>query len=435
MEILSRSCVLAAGVEREAVAPRGHRHGTLRRAERRRSFGIAPDLKPSPASSATSGWQSWTAPSVLSGGRAGHLSRCDAVGPAMLGAATVAKYSAAGAVGCVVSHCGAVPLDVVKTRVQCQPEKFAGQGLVANARTLVAEEGAGVLLGGMGSTALGFGLHGAIKYGGFEALKYALVHAGGGVAAGSRVAIFAEDHRVAALMLAAMIAEFVASLLLCPLEQTRIKMVSDPTYAENVVGAVGRLFTENGGARDVLQSMPAIWTKTVPYTMFQLPIYDATSRALTDAAAAMALASGVALPPVLVKLPASLAAAFTATVVSQPGDTLLSTINKGDARKMLEAGEAPCLSEACPVGDFDVAVAVGDSQDYPLAVEGGGSAAWDVISLGDAEKKKGLAELAAEIGPAGLMVGWKERLAHVASVVVIQLSCYDSIKHALHVPQ
>ena len=142
-------------------------------------------------------------------------------------AATVLKYSTAGAVGCIISHSGAVPLDVIKTRVQLDPEKFAGKSTMESAETLVAEEGVGVLLGGLGSTALGYSVHGALKYGGFEYLKYAMVHHGGGVDGGSHLAMFAVDHRLPALMIAGMTAEFFASMLLCPLEQTRIKMVSD----------------------------------------------------------------------------------------------------------------------------------------------------------------------------------------------------------------
>lgn len=69
---------------------------------------------------------------------------------------------------------------MVKTRVQLEPEKFAGNGFLDNAKTLVAEEGVGVLLGGLGSTALGYSLHGSLKYAGFEWLKYAVVHHGGG---------------------------------------------------------------------------------------------------------------------------------------------------------------------------------------------------------------------------------------------------------------
>ena len=66
--------------------------------------------------------------------------------------------------------------DVIKTRVQLEPE-FAGGGVLDNARTLVAEEGKSVLLRGLGSTIAGFAVHGALKYGGFEGVKYAIFHA------------------------------------------------------------------------------------------------------------------------------------------------------------------------------------------------------------------------------------------------------------------
>jgi solute carrier family 25 phosphate transporter 3 len=35
------------------------------------------------------------------------------------------------------------------------------------------------------------------------------------------------------------------------------------------------------------------------------------------------------------------------------------------------------------------------------------------------------------VGPAGLMLGWYERLFHVGTIVVIQLLVYDNIKHLL----
>lgn len=242
----------------------------------------------------------------------------------MLDAATLLKYTAAGGVGSIISHSGAVPLDVIKTRVQLEPEKFAGNGWLQNVKTLVAEEGVGVLLGGLGSTALGYGLHGALKYGGFEYLKYAIFNHGGGVASGSPVALFAADHRLPALMLAGMSAEFVATLVLCPLEQTRIKMVSDPEYADGVVAAVVRLFSEGEGVGGVLASLPVIWTKTVPYAMFQLPVYDVTSSALRDAAAGLAASSvGVVVPPLLTQVPASLVAAVCASLA---GTRVYSTL-------------------------------------------------------------------------------------------------------------
>ena len=43
----------------------------------------------------------------------------------------------------------------------------------------------------------------------------------------------------------------------------------------------------------------------------------------------------------------------------------------------------------------------------------------------------GIAETATRLGFDGLYAGWRERLAHVAAVIVIQLVVYDDIKSAL----
>ena len=439
------------------------------------------------------------------GGRGGVRLRCEAAAalPELMDLATVAKYSTAGAVGCIISHSGSVPLDVVKTRVQLDPEKFAGMSTMESAEKLVAEEGMQVLLGGLGSTALGYSIHGALKYGGFEFLKYAMVHHGGGVEGGSHIALFTADHRLAALMIAGMTAEFIASLLLCPLEQTRIKMVSDPNYAPNVVAAMARLLSEEGeeeeeggggggGLSGVMSSLPAIWTKTVPYSMVQLSVYDVTSSALREAAA-YAAASGAlgavgltTLPKVFTQLPSSLLAAFFASLVSQPGDTLLSTMNKQEGGSGRVAGETtirtcvsaatatageeqeeemmmmmmPCVTEGAPssssyssssttvlerveVQAGTVVVVDGAPKVSSTAAPAVRSDLWgeeqrvdeDEAAAAAAGKKqnrrrKGLVDLAAELGPAGLMVGWKERFAHVVSIIIIQLLCYDYIKQS-----
>ena len=46
-------------------------------------------------------------------------------------------------------------------------------------------------------------------------------------------------------------------------------------------------------------------------------------------------------------------------------------------------------------------------------------------------RRLGIAETATRLGFGGLYAGWRERLAHVAAVIVIQLVVYDDIKHAL----
>ena len=373
-------------------------------------------------------------------------------------AGLLAKYAAAGGVGACVSHAGAVPLDVVKTRVQQDPAKFAGGGVLESAKTLVKEEGWGVLSRGLANTMLGFLLHGAFKYGGFEFLKQAFLESDN-----AEIATFGHDHRLLTLLVAAALAETVATVALLPLEQTRIKMVSDESYADNVLEAIQRLFREDG-VDGFVNSLPPIYAKMIPFSMCQLATYDVAVGASRETAAALAVAlSAVAADgdtsaavaemaslvsealssPFVAQVPASFLAATTASLASQPGDTLMSVINEGEKKETSFRETLSADARASETG-VESASALGDGSEDVLEASLGGS----VVTLekprsvekksesnDETEKKKrrraGVAETAARLGFDGLYAGWQERLAHVAAVIVIQLVVYDDIKHAL----
>jgi solute carrier family 25 phosphate transporter 3 len=376
----------------------------------------------------------------------------------LMTAGLLAKYAAAGGVGACVSHAGAVPLDVVKTRVQQDPAKFAGGGVLESAKTLVKEEGWGVLSRGLANTMLGFLLHGAFKYGGFEFLKQAFLESDN-----AEIATFGHDHRLLTLLVAAALAETVATVALLPLEQTRIKMVSDESYADNVLEAIQRLFREDG-VDGFVNSLPPIYAKMIPFSMCQLATYDVAVGASRETAAALAVAvSAVAADgdtsvavaemaslvsealssPFVAQVPASFLAATLASLASQPGDTLMSVINEGEKKETSFRETLSADARASETG-VESASAFGDGSEDVLEASLGGSVVTlekprsvEKISASndETEKKKrrraGVAETAARLGFDGLYAGWQERLAHVAAVIVIQLVVYDDIKHAL----
>lgn len=387
--------------------------------------------------------------------RRGRRAVCSA---SLMTAGLLAKYAAAGGVGACVSHAGAVPLDVVKTRVQQDPAKFAGGGVLESAKTLVKEEGWGVLSRGLANTMLGFLLHGAFKYGGFEFLKQAFLESDN-----AEIATFGHDHRLLTLLVAAALAETVATVALLPLEQTRIKMVSDESYADNVLEAIQRLFREDG-VDGFVNSLPPIYAKMIPFSMCQLATYDVAVGASRETAAALAVAvSAVAADgdtsvavaemaslvsealssPFVAQVPASFLAATLASLASQPGDTLMSVINEGEKKETSFRETLSADARASETG-VESASAFGDGSEDVLEASLGGSVVTlekprsvEKISASndETEKKKrrraGVAETAARLGFDGLYAGWQERLAHVAAVIVIQLVVYDDIKHAL----
>lgn len=130
-----------------------------------------------------------------------------------------------------------IPLYSVKTRIQLDPLTYK-KGMVGTFRQIIAKDGASALLTGFGPTAAGYFLQGAFKFGGYELFKQQSINVLGYETA--------SNNRTAVYLVSAGIAEFFADVALCPLEATRIRLVSEPTYANGLVGGFGKMLKNEG---------------------------------------------------------------------------------------------------------------------------------------------------------------------------------------------
>lgn len=83
------------------------------------------------------------------------------------------KAAIAGGICCGVTHGALTPVDVIKTRIQLDPVKYS-KGMGSAFKTVVATEGSGALLTGLGATASGYFVQGWFKFGGVEFFKIQL---------------------------------------------------------------------------------------------------------------------------------------------------------------------------------------------------------------------------------------------------------------------
>lgn len=135
------------------------------------------------------------------------------------------RYFVSGGLCAAVSHGITTPIDVVKTRIQAEPEVF-NEGLISATKSILEKDGASALLSGLGPTVVGYALEGAMKFGLYESLK-------------PTFADWLPANDVAAAYLgASVVAGAVASFLLCPMEHTRIRLVTDPTFATGLVSTI-----------------------------------------------------------------------------------------------------------------------------------------------------------------------------------------------------
>ncbi|KAI1780372.1 mitochondrial phosphate carrier protein [Hypoxylon cercidicola] len=227
----------------------------------------------------------------------------------------VARYAFSGAICCSFTHAILTPVDVVKTRVQLEPTVY-NRGLTGGLRQIVSNNGAGALLTGFGPTVTGYFLQGAFKFGGYEFFKRtANDYLGPEKAAANRNAVYLASSASA---------EFLGDILLCPFEAARIRLVSQPLFAPNMLTALVKM-TKYEGIAGLYSGFMPIVLKQVPYTMATFVVYEKAlevAYTLVDKEkASNMILSGVNLGCGLI---AGMAAAF----VSQPADTVLSKINK-----------------------------------------------------------------------------------------------------------
>ncbi|KAM5347552.1 hypothetical protein ACJ41O_007376 [Fusarium nematophilum] len=225
------------------------------------------------------------------------------------------RFAFAGAVCCSVTHGGLTPVDVVKTRIQLDPATY-NRGMIGGFRQVIQNEGASALLTGIGPTFAGYFLQGALKFGGYEFFKQQSINTIGYENA--------RNNRIAVYCVSGAAAEFFADIALCPLEATRIRLVSEPGFANGLVSGFTKIARQEGLSAFYSGFGPILFK--VPYTMTKFVFYEkvvefAYSNFFDKQKTSDAMQTTI-------NLGSGLIAGFAAAIVSQPADTMLSKINK-----------------------------------------------------------------------------------------------------------
>lgn len=190
----------------------------------------------------------------------------------------------------------------------------------------------------------------------------------------------AAQYRTGIYLASSATAEFFADIALCPLEATRIRLVSQPTFANGLFGAFGRLLREEGVLRGFYSGFGPILLKQIPYTMAKFVVYELAAETIyASLSTPKSELSNSAITSV--NLGSGLIAGICAAIISQPADTLLSKINK-------QKGAEGSISSR-------------------------------------------LIKLASELGPRGLFLGLGARIVMVGTLTAGQFAIYGDIKRVL----
>jgi len=279
------------------------------------------------------------------------------------------RYFVAGGVCAATSHGITTPIDVVKTRMQAQPEVY-DKGIQAATVSILKTEGPGALLGGLGPTVVGYGIEGAMKFGVYEVMKPV-------------VSNVLKGNTATAFIVASVIAGAVASILLCPMESARIRVVTDPDYSGmGLIQALPKLVKESG-VLNLFGGIYAMLSKQVPYTMAKQVSFDIVAGLLYSYLTSKSEGLNVDDLKWVVSVVSAFVASLFACIFSQPGDMILTETYKG------KSGD----------GFFGVVR--------------------NIYSKG---------------GPAAFFTGTGARILHVSSIITSQLVIYDIVKQLLGLP-
>ncbi|KAH9897378.1 mitochondrial phosphate carrier protein [Xylariomycetidae sp. FL2044] len=230
------------------------------------------------------------------------------------------KFFGAGALAATLTHGAATPIDVVKTRIQVD-DAMKGLNMVRAARQIVGAEGTSALLTGFGPTAVGYLVQGGAKFAGYEYFKKKYIDLLGSTEKATR-------HRTAVYLGASATAELFADVALCPLEATRIRLVSQRGFASGLAPGFMRLAREEG-LRGFYSGFVPLLFKQVPYAVGQFAVHEAAVEVIYRGLGPERKARLTHLQSTGVELASGVVAGVAAAVLSHPADTLLSAINKG----------------------------------------------------------------------------------------------------------
>lgn len=238
------------------------------------------------------------------------------------GLSTYARLAAGGAAGCAITHSLVIPLDVVKTRIQTEPDRYDGSSLIGAAVSMVQTEGPNALLLGAQATVAGYFWYGVSVYPSYEFFKRFL----------SNVTLrpdVAAVHGTEVGLVAGALAAVVASIGLTPLEACRIRTVAEPeTYRSlGLAGTAAAIAAEGGGGGG---GAAALYAGFTPLLLRQVIFGTIKFVAFERACEAI---FGV-MPTLRDSVPTSLAvtvvggvfAGVLSSTVSQPADSVLTYI-------------------------------------------------------------------------------------------------------------
>jgi len=222
-----------------------------------------------------------------------------------------------GIISCGVTHTLVVPLDLVKCRLQVNPDKY--KNIITGFKVTMKEEGTKGLAKGWAPTFIGYSMQGLCKFGFYEMFKVMYAD------------IIGEENaylwRTGLYLAASASAEFIADIALSPMEAVKVRIQTMPGFASTLREGAPIIYRQEG-LNGFYKSLVPLWLRQIPYTMMKFACFERTVELLYKHVVPKPREECTKKEQLIVTFTAGYIAGVFCAIVSHPADTVVSKLNQ-----------------------------------------------------------------------------------------------------------
>ncbi|KAJ8002653.1 hypothetical protein DPEC_G00161130 [Dallia pectoralis] len=222
-----------------------------------------------------------------------------------------------GILSCGITHTAVVPLDLVKCRLQVDPNKY--KSIFRGFSITIKEDGMRGLAKGWAPTFIGYSMQGLCKFGFYEVFKTTYGD------------LIGEENsylwRTSLYLAASASAEFFADIALAPMEACKVRIQTQPGYANTLRQCAPKMYAEEG-LWAFYKGVVPLWMRQIPYTMMKFACFERTVEMLYKHVVPKPRSECSKSEQLVVTFVAGYIAGVFCAIVSHPADSVVSVLNK-----------------------------------------------------------------------------------------------------------
>uniref|UniRef100_A0A8C0KV50 Solute carrier family 25 member 3 n=1 Tax=Canis lupus dingo TaxID=286419 RepID=A0A8C0KV50_CANLU len=193
------------------------------------------------------------------------------------------------------------------------------KGIFNGFSVTLKEDGVRGLAKGWAPTFIGYSMQGLCKFGFYEVFKVLYSN------------MLGEENaylwRTSLYLAASLSAEFFADIALAPMEAAKVRIQTQPGYANTLRDAAPKMYKEEG-LKAFYKGVAPLWMRQIPYTMMKFACFEHTVEALYKFVVPKPQSECSKAEQLVVTFVAGYIAGVFCAIVSHPADSVVSVLNK-----------------------------------------------------------------------------------------------------------